>query len=479
MSPWAAFTFATALLVAPGAHAAPRDGRDSGVVRVLWRLNAFYCTFWHRLEVMDVDPLPARGPAILISNHTCCIDHMLIQAGTRRLLGFLIAKELYDYWLFRPFCEVGGCIPVRRDGKDVAATRAALRTLKEGRVVPIFPEGKILPTSGRELGEAKPGVAFIALRAGVPVFPAYICGTPADAERPLVVPHPVACPASISARRSTSPTWWTGLRRPGVLRRGDPPHDGGDRRVTRSRPRGSRAAVTGERPGRRVVRVSGTGATRRPCRTARQRRRVQRRSALAVRFEGRPALPPRLAAGRPRPRHLGTDPSMVTRMRRPRFPASPRPSLGRPDSRPARDDSGRSLRGCRESPTSARSPSIRRVAAGFAALAELHRRLSGYVSRGTSPGLSARLRELGALAGGGFSELETAVRRRPDDAAFRLALTWIDEARARSYAVRDVLVRASMIPVGPSTVSARRATGSLPFHRRPTHGACRFRGDGS
>jgi 1-acyl-sn-glycerol-3-phosphate acyltransferase len=45
-------------------------------------------------------------------------------------------------------------------------------------VVPIFPEGKIMPTSGRELGEAKAGVAFIALRAGVPVYPAYLCGTP-------------------------------------------------------------------------------------------------------------------------------------------------------------------------------------------------------------------------------------------------------------------------------------------------------------
>ena len=145
-----------------------RPGEIRGVVRLLWRLNAFYCAFWHRLEVVDRDPLPTEGPAILISNHTCCIDHMLLQAATRRLLGFLIARELYDFWFFRPFCRVGGCIPVRRDGNDIAAMRAALRVLEEGRVVPIFPEGRILPTSGRELGEAKPGVAFIALRAGVP-----------------------------------------------------------------------------------------------------------------------------------------------------------------------------------------------------------------------------------------------------------------------------------------------------------------------
>jgi 1-acyl-sn-glycerol-3-phosphate acyltransferase len=179
MSLSGALALALAFLVLPWVLM-PRRGRSeiSGGVRFLWWLNHGYCVFWHRLEVVDRDPLPIEGPAILVSNHTCCIDHMLLQAATPRLLGFLIAKELYDYWLFRPFCRIGGCIPVRRDGNDVAAMRASLRALEEGRVVPIFPEGRILPTSGRELGEAKPGVAFIALRARVPVIPAYICGTP-------------------------------------------------------------------------------------------------------------------------------------------------------------------------------------------------------------------------------------------------------------------------------------------------------------
>lgn len=179
MSPWVALCLASALLVSPWLlMPRRRPGEIRGLVHVLWFLNAFYCVFWHRLEVMDEDPLPKEGAAILISNHTCCIDHMLLQAATRRLLGFVIARELYEYWLFRPFCRIGGCIPVRRDGNDVAAMRAALRVLEDGRIFPIFPEGRIRPTSGRELGEAKPGVAFIALRAGVPVIPAYLCGTP-------------------------------------------------------------------------------------------------------------------------------------------------------------------------------------------------------------------------------------------------------------------------------------------------------------
>ena len=41
-----------------------------------------------------------------------------------------------------------------------------------------FPEGRITPSSGREFGPILPGAAFLAVRAGVPVIPAYIRGTP-------------------------------------------------------------------------------------------------------------------------------------------------------------------------------------------------------------------------------------------------------------------------------------------------------------
>lgn len=163
------------LLISP--RDSPEMGEFRGFLAFLWRLNSAYCGVWHRLRT-DRAPLPPSGGAILIANHTCNIDHFLLQAGTTRKLGFLIAKEYYDFPPFRPFCRLIGCIPVNRNGKDLAATRAALRALEEGRVVPMFPEGKILPRSGEEVGEGKHGVAFLALRAKVPVVPAYIRGTP-------------------------------------------------------------------------------------------------------------------------------------------------------------------------------------------------------------------------------------------------------------------------------------------------------------
>jgi 1-acyl-sn-glycerol-3-phosphate acyltransferase len=53
-----------------------------------------------------------------------------------------------------------------------------LRALADGRVLVIFPEGRITPSSGRTLGPILPGAAYVAVRSGVPVIPAFIRGTP-------------------------------------------------------------------------------------------------------------------------------------------------------------------------------------------------------------------------------------------------------------------------------------------------------------
>ncbi len=181
MSPLALIVASLALLALPALAGVSRKTPPEirGEIRLLWWLNQLYTRGVHRLVVENEAPLPVSGPAILVSNHTCGIDHLILQAGTRRLLGFMIAQEYYDHRIYHPFCVRIGCIPVKRDGRDQSALRTGLRALKSGRVLPIFPEGRINPHSGRDFLEPKPGAAFLALRAGVPVIPAYIRGTPA------------------------------------------------------------------------------------------------------------------------------------------------------------------------------------------------------------------------------------------------------------------------------------------------------------
>ena len=99
-----------------------RSGQQSrpeihGVLRPLHWMVIAYCALWHRLQNNGWAPLPESGPAILIANHTCGIDHLILQAGSRRVLGFIIAREYYDWSLIHWFCKLVGCVPVNRDGQ--------------------------------------------------------------------------------------------------------------------------------------------------------------------------------------------------------------------------------------------------------------------------------------------------------------------------------------------------------------------------
>ena len=74
-------------------------------------------------------------------------------------------------WVFRQV----GVIPVARSGRDTAATRAAMRALHNGQLLGIFPEGRIEP--GDELLPFQSGVALMAMKTGVSVYPVYLDGT--------------------------------------------------------------------------------------------------------------------------------------------------------------------------------------------------------------------------------------------------------------------------------------------------------------
>ena len=145
-------------------------------IRVVRALCKYYVHGYHRMTVHTPCTLPATGPAILVSNHISGVDPALIQAvSPRRLIAWMMAKEYYDIkglsWVFKTI----EAIPVDRGGRDLAATRAALRALEAGRILGVFPEGKI--ETSRKLLPFQTGVALMALKANVPVYPAYLDGT--------------------------------------------------------------------------------------------------------------------------------------------------------------------------------------------------------------------------------------------------------------------------------------------------------------
>lgn len=128
-------------------------------------------------------PVPLHGPALVIANHRSPIDPILLWHGylqkvslrNARPIGFMMAKE-FNIWPFSLAFSALRTILVARDGADIGPSKEALRHLKDGELVGVFPEGRL--NLGEGLLPANPGIAWLALRAKVPVYPAYIAGAP-------------------------------------------------------------------------------------------------------------------------------------------------------------------------------------------------------------------------------------------------------------------------------------------------------------
>jgi len=118
------------------------------------------------------------GGAIIVCNHRSSVDPFFVQTSLFRKAHWMVAKEYVEHpalrWFLKHICE---CIPANRRGIDTASTKMAIRLASQGELVGMLPEGRI-NRSDELLLTARPGAAMVALKAGVPLVPCYIEGSP-------------------------------------------------------------------------------------------------------------------------------------------------------------------------------------------------------------------------------------------------------------------------------------------------------------
>jgi 1-acyl-sn-glycerol-3-phosphate acyltransferase len=162
----------------------PRDRPYRAVIRlalIVFRLLGF------RFDVRGGEHVPARGGAIICSNHVSYLDFTFLGLAAlpqRRLVRFMAKASVFSHRFSGPFMRAMQHIPVdRRAG--TAAFEAAVRALRDGHVVGVFPEATI--SSSFQVKELKAGAARMAIDAGVPVIPAAVWG----GQRVATKGHPV------------------------------------------------------------------------------------------------------------------------------------------------------------------------------------------------------------------------------------------------------------------------------------------------
>ncbi|MEY3023877.1 MAG: hypothetical protein RJA16_703 [Planctomycetota bacterium] len=133
-------------------------------------------TILYRFRVIGRERIPLRGPVLLVCNHVSFFDPMVVGSAMKdRQFSPMARDSLFSFkpfgWLLRSY----GCIPIRREGSDAAAMRAAMAELAAGRCVVVFPEG----TRSTD-GSMKPfrrGVLLLLKRAKATVLPMGVAGT--------------------------------------------------------------------------------------------------------------------------------------------------------------------------------------------------------------------------------------------------------------------------------------------------------------
>ncbi len=107
---------------------------------------------------------------IFVGNHLSVLDVVFPAIATNRAVHFMAKKCLFEKGLMKKFVNKCECIPVNRDGTDVKAVMLAMKYLKQGECVSIFPEGTRNKTDDTFL-PFKSGATAISIKTKTPIIP--------------------------------------------------------------------------------------------------------------------------------------------------------------------------------------------------------------------------------------------------------------------------------------------------------------------
>lgn len=131
-------------------------------------------TIYH-IKIIGVENVPERGPALLTPNHVSFVDALLISSTVQRFIRFVMIKSIYKSPLLRPILSLMDVIPIAPyEGRESVSwsLNQARERLQQGRVVCIFPEGRL--TEDGRMQEFRPGFESIMAGLDYPIIPVYM-----------------------------------------------------------------------------------------------------------------------------------------------------------------------------------------------------------------------------------------------------------------------------------------------------------------
>ena len=141
--------------------------------------HLLYAVIWpffnlfHPVRAEGRENIP-EGAALICPNHTRASDPFFVVFAFKwkHTMRAMAKKQIMDVPVIGWILGKAGVFGVDRGSADINAVKTALRHLKEGSKLLMFPEGTRVDEG--ENVEAKTGAAMFAVRTGSPIVPVYI-----------------------------------------------------------------------------------------------------------------------------------------------------------------------------------------------------------------------------------------------------------------------------------------------------------------
>ena len=161
---------------------------------VKFTARTFYRVFY-KVKIIGLDNIPQTGAVVLACNHVSNFDPPLVGGfiGLRRDPIYIMKKEILNVPLLGAMLKSFGFIAIDRQkkGGDMQSLKQALKVIKEGKALFIFPEGTRSKT-GKPI-KPKAGIGFLLWHCQAPVIPIKVFNTekmPFTRELKVVVGKP-------------------------------------------------------------------------------------------------------------------------------------------------------------------------------------------------------------------------------------------------------------------------------------------------
>ncbi|MBT3278697.1 MAG: 1-acyl-sn-glycerol-3-phosphate acyltransferase [Phycisphaerales bacterium] len=146
---------------------------------LLYRLGVLTCEasltlFGIKMRAYGRHHEPTSGGVVFVSNHQSYLDPPMVGVATQRPMNFMARDSLFRVPLLGPILHRVNAFPVKRGTADTGAIREAMRRIKRGGMMTIFPEGT--RSFDGIIKPFRPGVSMLAQRAADWVVPVCVDG---------------------------------------------------------------------------------------------------------------------------------------------------------------------------------------------------------------------------------------------------------------------------------------------------------------